>query len=82
VNHSKEFVDKYQNFIHTNTIERSWRAIRNQISSIKRTFAPKLVQEYLDVFMAKSMKSQEEFYEFMVQAIVQLDTKILSLKLS
>ena len=73
VNHSKEFVDRYQSFIHTNGIERSWRCVRNQISSIKRTFRPKLVQEYLDVFMIKNTKTAQEFYQFMIQVIVQLN---------
>ena len=73
VNHSKEFVNRYQSFIHTNGIERSWRCVRNQISSIKRTFRPKLVQEYLDVFMVKSTKTAQEFYQFMIQVIVQLN---------
>ena len=73
VNHSVEFVDKHQPFIHTNGIERSWRAVRNQISSIKRTFAPKIVQEFLDVFMAKSMKNPDELYEFMIHAIKKLN---------
>ena len=73
VNHSKEFVDRYQSFIHTNGIERSWRCVRNQISSIKRTFRPKLVQEYLDVFMVKSTKTAQEFYQFMTQVTAQLN---------
>ena len=74
VNHSIEFVDKYQPLIHTNGIERAWRSVRNQISSIKRTFKPKLVKEYLDVFMVKSMKNNEEFYQFMLQAIIHLNS--------
>ena len=69
VNHSKQFVDSYQPFIHTNGIERSWRSLRNQISSIKRTFTPKIVQQYLDTFMLKSMKSHDELYEFMLHSI-------------
>ena len=76
VNHSIEFVDKHQPFIHTNGIERSWRSIRNQISSIKRTFRPKLVQEYLDTFMVKSMKTTQEFYEFMLEAIIHLNNNM------
>ena len=65
VKHSKESVDRYQSFIHINGIDRSWRCVRNQISSIKRTFRLKLMQEYLDVFMVESTKTAQEFYQFM-----------------
>ena len=43
-NHLFEFVDKFQSFIHTNGIERSWRSLRSQIFSIKRTFKPKVIR--------------------------------------
>ena len=31
------------------------------------------MQEYLDVFMVKSTKTTQEFYQFMIQVIVQLN---------
>ena len=75
VNHSQEFVDKFQPFVHTNTIERTWRSLRNQISSIKRTFAPGHVQQYLDTFMLKALKTSEEMYELMIYIINILNNK-------
>ena len=41
--------------------------------AIKRALKPKLVNEYLDVFMVKIMKNSEEFYHTMLQAIVNLN---------
>ena len=75
VNHSQDFVDKFQPFVHTNIIERTWRSLRNQISSIKRTFAPAHVQQYLDMFMLKALKTSEEMYELMIYIINILNNK-------
>ena len=36
-------------------------------------FKSKLVKEYLDVFMVKNMKNSKEFYQFMLQDIVDLN---------
>ena len=45
-NHSKNFVDEYQFHIHTNSIERQWRKFCNQVSSIRRSFSPEIIQQY------------------------------------
>jgi len=69
VNHSETFVDKYQSFIHTNGIERQWRSLRNSISTIKRTFAPDILQSYLDTFVMKSLINKKQLYELMLYII-------------
>jgi hypothetical protein len=66
VNHSETFVDHYQDFIHTNGIERQWRCLRNSISTIKRTFAPDILQAYLDAFVMKSMMNEKQQYELIL----------------
>jgi hypothetical protein len=59
VNHSIEFVDAIQKFIHTQNIERTWRSLRNSISSVKRTLSPAIIKGYLDTFILKSQLNAE-----------------------
>ena len=66
VNHSKTFVDEFQPFINTNSIERSWRSLRNSISTIKRTFAPTILEHYLNTFIMRSMMKENELYELLL----------------
>ena len=66
VNHSQTFVDHYQDFIHSNSIERKWRSLRNSISTIKRSFSPHILQQYLDTFIMKSMIKEKELFELMM----------------
>ncbi len=68
VNHSREFVDSFQSFINTQIIERTWRSLRNSISSIKRTFTPSIIQQYLDTFVLRSRLTQKELFEFIIHA--------------
>ena len=54
------FVDPYQPWIHTNSIEREWRRLRNKISNVKRTFSDDIIKNYLDSFVIKTMLTSEE----------------------
>ena len=72
VNHSVEFVSSYIPEVHSNTIERCWRSVRNSISTIKRKFSPKIVQEYLDVFVARSHFKEDELLVFMLISLQTL----------
>ena len=75
-NHSVNFVDKYQPDIHTNSIERQWRRLRNKISNIKRSFSGSIIQNYLNTFMIKSMMTPEEVYIFFTNSLqVQIEYK-------
>ena len=49
----QDFVDEYQSHIPTNSIERQWRKLHNQVSSIRRSFSPEIIQQYLDCFVMK-----------------------------
>jgi hypothetical protein len=75
VNHSKEFVDSTQPFIHTQNIERLWRSLRNSISSIKRAFEPDLVDDYLNTFILKTRLNEQELFEFILKAIIMKSEK-------
>ena len=68
-NHSLNFVDPYQPWIHTNSIERQWRRLRNKISNIKRTFSDDIIKNYLDSFVIKTMLTSEELYLFVAYAL-------------
>ena len=75
-NHSVNFVDKYQPDIHTNSIERQWRRLRNKIPNIKRSFSGSIIQNYLNTFMIKSMMTPEEVYIFFTNSLqVQIEYK-------
>ena len=65
VNH-KTFVDEFQRFINTNSIERSWRSLRNLISTIKRTFTLIILEHYLSTFIMRSMMKENELYEILL----------------
>ena len=71
-NHSLNFVDPYQPWIHTNSIERQWRRLRNKISTIKRAFSNAIIQSYLDSFMIKTRLTHEELYLFTTYMLLKL----------
>ena len=42
----------------------------NQVSLIRKTFSPEIIQQYLDCFVVKTMLNYEELYKFMLYDIV------------
>ena len=72
INHSVEFVDPIQNFIHTNNIERSWRSLRASISHLKRSLSEKKIQSFIDTFQFFTYFSQESLYDVLLQMFISL----------
>ena len=73
INHSVEFVDPIQNFIHTNNIERTWRSLRASISHIKRSISQDKIQSFIDSFHFYSFFSQDSLYDVLLQIILTLN---------
>ena len=46
-----------------------WRKLCNQVSLIRRSFSPEIIQQYLDCFVMKTMLNYEDLYKFMLYAI-------------
>ena len=74
INHSIEFVDATQKFIHTNNIERSWRSLRASISHVKRSLSEDKLQSFLDTFQFFSYFSQDCLYDVLCQIFASLDS--------
>ena len=72
INHSIEFVDPVQNFIHTNNIERSWRSLRASISHVKRSLSEEKIQSFIDTFQFFNYFTQESLYDVLMQIFVSL----------
>lgn len=70
INHSLEFVDPIQNFIHTNNIERSWRSLRASISHVKRSISEEKIQSFIDTFQFYNFFSQDAMYDVFLQMIL------------
>jgi len=61
INHSIHYVDPLQNWLHTNTIENTWRYLKQSISRIKRAVRAEFVDDYLSLFMLKNSIGKSEF---------------------
>ena len=70
INHSLDFVDPVQPWIHTNTIERQWRSLRTSIGTIRRKLTPEQVTLFLDTFIFFNYIKAEEFYETFLHEFV------------
>jgi hypothetical protein len=53
INHSERFVHEKFSFIHTNNIERNWRALKSSISYIKYSVKEERINEYIHSFMLR-----------------------------
>jgi len=63
INHSIHFVSNIDNSIHTNTIERVWKALKQKF----RNFKPrKQIQEHISSFIFESWVPSQERYYFML----------------
>ena len=72
INHSLNFVDPIQSFIHTNGIERIWRSLRASISHVRRSVPQTKIKSFLDTFQFESMFDKETLYDILIQIIVAL----------
>lgn len=61
VNHSKEFVSSVNSTIHTNTIERVWKALKLKFRNYKPR---KYIQEFISEFMIDCIIPREDRYYF------------------
>ena len=61
INHSKEFVSKVDSTIHTNTIERTWKAFKRKFRNYKPR---KEIEEYISEFIYESWIPKEDRYYF------------------
>ena len=60
VNHSEQFVSHFSNNIHINTIERTWRTVKNYI----RMLRPKMyIDDYIAKFYLNQLYTQEEIFQ-------------------
>ena len=70
INHTYHFVDPVQNYIHTNSIERTWRSFRSSISQIKRSLSQEKVVPFIDMFKFFSYFNNDSLYEVLLQMMV------------
>lgn len=73
INHSVQFVDPVQPFIHTNGIERTWRSLKASISHSKRNVPQDKIQTYLDSFQFHRFFSKDSLHDALIQMIVALN---------
>jgi len=72
VNHSLQFVDPVQSFIHTNNIERTWRSLRASISHIKRSLSDEVIQSFIDTFHFQNFFKETDLYDIFLQILVTI----------
>jgi len=70
VNHSLNFVDPIQSFIHTNNIERTWRSLRASISHIKRSPSDEVIDSFIDTFHFQTFFKEEDLYNIFLEILV------------
>jgi len=73
INHTLEFVDPIQGFIHTNNIERTWRSLRASISHVKRSIPAEKLQSFLDTFNFENFFAKDALYDVFLQIIAALN---------
>jgi len=66
INHSKHFVSEISNQIHTNTIERTWRSLKEKLKYNK----PRIeINKFISEFMFETWIPVLERYDFMINLI-------------
>jgi len=76
INHSLHYVDPFQNWLHTNTIENTWRYLKESISHVKRHVRAEHIDGYLSVFMMRSSTTKNEFPFLMLEIIGKITTDL------
>lgn len=71
INHSESFVHDKFSFVHTNNIERNWRALKSSISYIKYSVKEERITEYLHSFMLRQICSKDKLYFMMLKVLRQ-----------
>ena len=72
VNHSENYVDPVNNWIHTNNIEGNWRRLKHSISHIKKPVKDDHVDGYLSSFMMKNGSKKEDFFNIFLDILGKL----------
>ena len=69
INHSERFVHDKFSFVHTNNVERHWRALKSSISYIKYSVKEERVDQYLHSFMLRPVMLKDKIYEWMLRVL-------------
>ena len=73
INHSIHFVSSINNQIHTNTIERVWRALKGKFRNYK---PKKQIHQIISQFILESWISKEDRYYFMLYLLYEYNNAI------
>jgi len=77
INHSKHFVSKFSDQIHTNTIERTWRSLKEKLKYNK----PRIeTDKFISEFMFENWVPAFERYDFMINLIAYFHQEFFNLR--